>query len=294
VAYANIQREQWVWWDPRHYQILSLLALLAYGWLALSFDISPLQAAVTLAIVLAAQWLCASVCRIGFDPRSALISGLSLCLLLRTNSLAWVAVAAVLAVTTKFLIRWNGKHIFNPTNFALVALMLCSGGQVWVSPAQWGAVAWLAFLIACAGGWVVNRAARADVTLAFLVSYAALLVGRSMWLGEPMTIPLHRLQNGALLLFAFFMISDPKSTPDSRSGRIIFGVFVAFGAGIVQFKLFRNHGILWSLAACSLAVPLLDRWLPCRRFAWPVVARPLSTSATSSTKKDETYEPIPI
>ena len=41
----------------------------------------------------------------------------------------------------------------------------------------------------------------------------ALVFGRSLWLGEPMSIPLHRLQNGALLLFTFFMISDPRTTP---------------------------------------------------------------------------------
>ena len=96
-------------------------------------------------------------------------------------------------------------------------------------------------------------AARADVTLAFLAFYLALVFGRSLWLGEPMAIPLHRLQNGALLLFAFFMISDPKTTPDSRAGRIVFALLVALGAGFVHFKLFRNNGLLWSLAACSLA-----------------------------------------
>ena len=106
----------------------------------------------------------------------------------------------------------------------------------------------------------------AAIALAFLASYAAVLFGRSLWLGEPMTIPLHRMQSGALLLFAFFMISDPKSTPDSRAGRILFGLLVALGAGFVQFKLFRNHGILWSLAVCSLVVPLIDWWLPARRY----------------------------
>ena len=83
------------------------------------------------------------------------------------------------------------------------------------------------FLMVCLGGLVVMRAARSDVTLAFLGAYLALVFGRSLWLGEPMAIPLHRLQNGALLLFAFFMISDPRTTPDSRLGRILFATLVA-------------------------------------------------------------------
>src|SRR6185503_5451674 len=172
------------------------------------------------------------------------------------------------AIGSKFALRWNGKHLFNPTNFAIVALLLCADGRVWVSPGQWGSGAFFGFLLACIGGLVVTRAARADVTLAFLTAYVGLLFSRSLWLGEPMTIPLHRLQNGALLLFAFFMISDPKTTPDSRAGRIVFAALVALGAAFVQFKLFRPNGLLWSLAACSFLVPVLDWLLPGKRYSW--------------------------
>jgi len=133
---------------------------------------------------------------------------------------------------------------------------------VWASPGQWGSAAVFAFLLASAGGLVVNRAARADVTWTFLACYAALWLGRSLWLGDPLVIPLHRLENGALVLFAFFMISDPRTTPDSRAGRILFAVLVAVGAYVVQFKLFRTNGLLWSLAVCSLVVPLFDRRHP--------------------------------
>ena len=126
--------------------------------------------------------------------------------------------------------------------------MMLLTGQVWVSPGQWGNVAFFAFLMACLGGLVVNRAARSDVTYAFIVFYMALVFGRSLWLGEPMSIPLHRLENGALLLFTFFMISDPRTTPNSRAGRILFALLVACGAWYVQFRLFRTNGLLWSLA----------------------------------------------
>jgi len=178
-----------------------------------------------------------------------------------------VMLAAVVAVASKFTLRVRGKHVFNPTNFALVAMMLVTG-SVWVSPGQWGSGLVFAFLLASAGGLVVNRAARADVTLAFLASWASLLVARSLWLGEPLAIPLHRLENGALVLFAFFMISDPRTTPDSRAGRLLFAALVALAAYAVQFTLFRTNGLLWSLAVCSLIVPLIDWLLPGRRYQW--------------------------
>ena len=88
---------------------------------------------------------------------SALISALSLCLLLRTNSVALAALAAVVTIASKFAIRVRGKHLFNPTNFGIMAMILATG-QVWVSPGQWGSAAFFAFLIACLGGLVVNHA----------------------------------------------------------------------------------------------------------------------------------------
>ena len=74
--------------------------------------------------------------------------------------------------------------------------------------------------------------------------------------------------SGALLLFAFFMISDPKTTPDSRAGRVLFAALVAFGAWYVQFRLFRTNGLLWALAACSISVPVIDRILPGPPYRW--------------------------
>lgn len=254
--------------DPRWYQITLLAALLAYGLVRLDFEISYLQAAAIVASALSAQYVCTRLFRLlSFDPRSALISGLSLCLLLRTNVALAAVGAAAIAIASKFVLRVNGKHIFNPTNAGIVAMMLLTD-SVWVSPGQWGNGAFFAFLMACVGGLVVNRATRSDVTYAFIVAYVALVFGRSAWLGEPLTIPLHRLENGALLLFTFFMISDPRTTPDSRPGRILFACLVAGGAWYVQFGLFRTNGVFWSLALCAMTVPLIDRLLPGQRYAW--------------------------
>jgi enediyne biosynthesis protein E5 len=254
-------------WDPRLYQIATLGGLLGYGVVWLAFDVEPMTAAIILAAVLGAQLAGARLTRGRFDPRSALISGLSLCLLLRTNTPELAAATAVVAIASKFLVRVRGKHVFNPTNVALVTTMLLTG-HAWVSPGQWGSTAVFAFLLAAAGGLVVNRAARADITWTFLLTHTALLVGRTLWLGDPLAIALHRLGNGALVLFAFFMISDPRTTPDSRAGRVVFAVLVALGAYIIQFRLFQTNPLLWSLAICSLAVPLFDRLLPGHRYDW--------------------------
>jgi hypothetical protein len=254
--------------DPRLYQIGCLGGLLVFGVLRLDLEVRATHALLILVTVLVSQYAGA---RLGgglrFDPRSALISGLSLCLLLRTNLPLLAVLTAGVAIGSKFLLRIRDKHVFNPTNFALVAMMALTD-QVWVSPGQWGSGVFFAFLLACAGGLVVNRASRSDVTYAFIGFYAALILGRALWLGDPLVVPLHRLQNGALVLFTFFMISDPRTTPNSRAGRILFAFLVALGAWFIQFRLFRTNGLLWSLAVWSLAAPLIDRLLPGGRFEW--------------------------
>ena len=248
--------------DPRLYQIATLAGLLLYGMIRLGFDITPPRAALLIGVALATQFALTRLFRLpSFDPRSPTISALSLCLLLRTNSHAIAAVAAFVTIASKFLLRWNGKHLFNPTNFALAAAIAATG-NAWVSPGQWGSAAFFAFGIACVGRFVVQRAARGDVTLAYIAVSVLFVTGRSLALGEPLGIPLHRLESGALLLFAFFMISDPKTTPDSRIGRILFGALVAAGAAYIQFRLFRPNGAIWSLAFFSLFVPLFDLLWP--------------------------------
>lgn len=279
--------------DPRLYQIATLTTLLVYGVGWLQFDIHVTTVVLTIGIAQATQWLASRLSGLRFDPRSAMISALSLCLLLRTNSLALVAIAACVTIAAKFVFRWNDKHIFNPTNFALVFMMLMTGG-VWVSPGQWGSTAYFGFLMACLGGLVVNRATRSDVTYAFLAFYVAILLGRAWWLGLPLSIPLHQLQNGAFLLFAFFMISDPKTTPDSRAGRILFAFLVAAGAALIQFGLFRTNGLLWSLAAFALTVPLIDRLLPGRRYSWNGERRPAAPVIHPRTAAPLSGIPVPV
>ncbi len=253
--------------DVRWFQIATLSGLLAYGSAALAFELSPARIACTIGAALATEWLAARWRGVRFDPRSPLISALSLTLLLRAESAFLLAVGAALAIGSKALLRVRDKHLFNPTCFAIVALLVVSD-SVWVSPGQWGSAALFGFALACLGTLVVHRSERSDVPVAFLASYAALATARAAWLGDPWAIPFHALQSGALLLFAFFMISDPRTTPDSRPARLLFCALVASTAIGIEFGLYRPNSLLWALALCAPLVPLLDRILPGVRFRW--------------------------
>ena len=254
--------------DARYFQIATLASLLVLHVIWFDLGATPFQAAVTIAAAVATQYAFSHLpSAAAFDWRSPLITGLSLSLLLRTPTpLLWV-LAPVLGIGCKFLIRSNGKHFFNPATFAIVALLLLSP-DVWVSPGQWGHSTWLVLLLVCAGGLVLQRAGRADTALAFLGCYAGLLCWRAWSLGDPLAIPLNQLQSGALLLFSFFMITDPRSTPDRRLGRILFAVSVAGLAYWLQFRWQLRPALFYALAAMSPLTPVIDRVLPTPRFAW--------------------------
>ncbi len=235
----------------------------------LNFEILISHIVTILAATLLTQFILTKLVKLPcFDPKSALISGLSICLLLRTNSIIFAIITAMITILSKFILRWRTRHIFNPTNFGLVVMMTFTN-EVWISPGQWGSHVVIAFALACLGGLIVNRSERSDVTYAFITSYTLLLFMRSFWLRDPMQIPLHQIQNGAFLIFAFFMISDPKTTPSSRTGRILFAFIVAVIAIYVSFGLYRPNGLLISLVCCSILVPLIDYVLPGSSYQWP-------------------------
>ena len=267
--------------DPRVFQITVLGLLLGYGVLALDFGIRWQNALAIVASAQGVQLISSRLAGIRFDPLSALITSMSLTLLLRTDQVALAALAASIAIGSKFLIRVRGKHVFNPANVALVSLMLTSD-RAWISSGQWGSAALGAFTLACLGFIVLTRARRAETTLAFLAAYTSLLLGRALWLGDPLAIPLHQLQNGALLVFAFFMISDPMTTPDSAAGRSAYGALVAAVAFVIQFGFYEPNGPILALIMTAPLVPLID-WLRAgSRYQWR-----RSTSFPNAIKKGE-------
>lgn len=254
--------------DPRWYQITVLSVVLLYALVVLQFDITLPYVITLLSSVLLFQILFTKAVRLPeLELKSALISGLSLCLLFRTNSF-WAAIlAALITIGAKFLIRVQGKHLFNPTNFGIVAAILLTG-RAWISPGQWGSVVFFAALASCLGLMVVTRAKTIDLTLSFLLFYGGSLFYRAWYLGDPWAIPIHQLQNGAFILFSFFMISDPRPTPNARAGRILFSLLTAAIAYYFRFKMFNPNGLLYSLVISSMFVPIIDRIFKGQIYYW--------------------------
>ena len=112
-----------------------------------------------------------------------------------------------------------------------------------------------------------------------MTAHLALLLARAVWLGDPLTIPLHQMMTGSLLVFAFFMITDPRTTPGSRTGRVIFAVAIAAAAHWMAFFEQVRPALYFSLLLAAPLVPILDRLLRRPRFGW-ISAFPLASEKT--------------
>src|SRR5215213_7377433 len=256
------------WKDARHYQIaaLSTLVIFNLGWI--DFGARPANTALALAASLLTQIVCSRLTGAAIDLRSPLITALSLGLLLRTEEPLIHALAGMIAIASKFILRIDGKHIWNPAGFAIVVLLFATPGHVWISPGAWGSTVWFGSLLVFFAILVLGAARRSDIAIFFIGTHAGLLFARAIWLGDPLAIPIHQLQSGSLLIFTFFMISDPRTSPDSRLGRFVFAASIALMAHYMAFFMQMRPALYVALIALAPFVMLIDRVFPAQRFAW--------------------------
>ncbi|WP_236141748.1 RnfABCDGE type electron transport complex subunit D [Nostoc sp. CMAA1605] len=199
--------------------------------------------------------------------RSALITALGLSLLLRADHWTTMASAAASAIASKFFLQINQKHFFNPANFGIIAALVFTS-DAWVSPGQWGEDWWYGLLFAGTGGMILQRIGRWDTTAAFLGAYSLLEAIRNLWLGWTWDVYCHRLMSGSLLLFALFMVTDPRSIPNARLGRVIWAFCIAITTFVLRNYFFLPTAVFWALFIFAPLTILFDFLCTAPRFDW--------------------------
>ena len=262
--------------DPRCFQVVFQVIFLSYGILILNWDADWIHYFISICGCLLFQYSADSIKskrlqrlnefdRWGF---SVLISAMSLCLLLKTNHWQISLLAAFLTVVSKYIFKWENKHIFNPSAFGIVATIFLTN-DAWLSPAQWGSNAVIFFGVITLGTIVVTRVQKLDVSLAFLLTYVGLLYWRQVYvLGWPMDHFLHSVSTGSLLLFTFFMISDPRTAPNHPVARILWAVLIASVAFYLAAFKWKYNTIIGVLVLAAPLVPLLDKIFRSKQFSW--------------------------
>jgi hypothetical protein len=254
--------------DPRYYQLAVQGSLLLWGMIFLGISLSVVDMLAVWVVALGTQWILTHHYQLAFNPLSAINSSMSILLLLHATQSLWLVLAIVLAISSKFFIRWNHRHIFNPSNIGIVAVLLLTD-SAWITSGQWGQTMWWAILLLGLGLLFFIGISRLLSSLSFLFIFALLIILRAVWLGDTWNIPLHQLQSGALLVFTFFMLSDPMTTPDSRMGRILFGSMVALIAWVLQFIYYIPNAFLYALALSSPFVLIINKISWGKHYHWP-------------------------
>ncbi|MEL4898238.1 RnfABCDGE type electron transport complex subunit D [Crocosphaera sp. Alani8] len=282
--------------DDRDYQILFLSSFLGLGIITRDWSLKPELIVVVIISCLLTQLLLTSGMYFLkqkqkfswnlslINPlfiaswRSALITALGLCLLLRANQATTMILAGSLAIASKFIFRVNQKHFFNPANFGIIAALTFTQ-DAWVSPGQWGNDFWFLLLFLGAGAMILKRVGRWETSAVFLVVYTLLEAVRNFRLGWSWDVLSHHLMTGSLLLFALFMLTDPRSIPNHYLGRILWAIAIAILTFTLQYSLYISTSIFWALFCLSPLTIILDYYLHSFGFNWKVSYAHLTISS---------------
>ena len=283
--------------DPRLHLAAVIVSLQVLGQVAFDFRLSIAQILVSL--------LTCAVLEVGIAvwrqrvimwPASALLTGNGVAFILRVPGTkhgewwsmrgAWIfAATAAVSLLSKHVIQLRGRHLFNPSNFGLVLCFLTLGSHradpldFWWAPM--GPWMGLALAIIVAGGLaILSRLRLLGIAVAFWLSFAA-GIGVLAASGHAMTARWHLgpitgayfwwvlVSSPEILVFLFFMITDPKTAPGGRVARIVYAASVGLVASLLiapqRTEFATKVAVLGALAIVCLARPLFERFLPAAR-----------------------------
>jgi Na+-translocating ferredoxin:NAD+ oxidoreductase RnfD subunit len=317
--------------DPRLHLAATITSLQVIGQLGFRFQLSIAQILLSLgtcallevAIAFRAQ-------RVLLWPASALLTGNGVAFVLRVPGTAhgdwwslrgwWIFVGtAALALLSKHVLRIRGEHVFNPSNIGLVVCFLALGrGRADPLDFWWGPMSWwlaLALCVIVAGGFtILGRLALLRVAVGFWVSFAA-GIGALALAGHAMTARWHLgpisgfhfwwvlVTSPEVLVFLFFMITDPKTAPRAPRARLVYAVALGLLAAVLiaptTSEFAAKVALLGALAIVCLALPVL-RALPVpldRRVAlasMPAVVAAFAVAIGLSSSASATgFRPLP-
>lgn len=183
---------------------------------------------------------------------SAYISGISVSILIRSNLLWPYIVTAVLSIASKYVLRYKGRHLWNPSNFGISWMLFAAPFSVAGLSIQWGNNIWPMLVIWILGMVIVTRAKRYHITITYVISFIFFAFIRSLITGDAFLTEVAPLTGPMYQLFIFFMITDPATTVKSRNGQIL----VAFAVALVEFILRLNQFIYAPFYALFIVGPL--------------------------------------
>jgi len=195
---------------------------------------------------------------------SAYITGISVGILLRSPAFWPFALCSVLSIMSKYVLRVKDRHLWNPSNFGICALLLLAPDVVAALSIQWGNFIWPMLVIWILGSMIIWRAQRFHISFTYVLSFFLFAFLRSWITGHPWQAEVAPLTGPMYQLFVFFMITDPKTTVRSKTWQCVVVILVAFAEMLLRL----NEVIYAPLYALFIVGPtamLIEMWLESRR-----------------------------
>lgn len=247
IAFSQWIKNNFQYIPPAFITLILLVGQFTYGildsWVNLvAAIVTAVVAEIVLARVVFGVWK---------NPTSAYISGISTGILIRSYFVWPYIFTALLSILSKYVLRYKGRHLWNPTNFGVSWMLFLNSANVAGLSMQWGSNLAAMAVIWVLGILTVTRAKRLHVTVAYVTSFIILAYARCLITGDTFLAELAPLTGPMYQLFIFFMITDPVTSVSTKKGRIIVAILVA----LVEFVLRLDSFIYAPFFALFLVGP---------------------------------------
>jgi hypothetical protein len=185
---------------------------------------------------------------------SAYISGISVGILVRSPEFWPYALCSAIAITSKYAVRWRGRHLWNPSNLAISVMLLLVPEFVATLSIQWGNTIWPMLIVWALGALIVYRVKRLHITATYVISFVALSYLRTAFTGDSFLAEVAPITGPMYQLFIFFMITDPKTTVKPRWAQCL----VAFLVAVAEMLLRLGENIHAPYYALAIVGPIAN------------------------------------
>ena len=267
---ATVSPPVWARWfsfENRYLAPMLITCILAAGQLSFGFLESYSRTAVAISLAILIELVLARIFG-GTWPHlaSAYISGISVGILVRSPAVWPYALCSAISITSKYVLRVKGRHLWNPSNFGIGVMLFLASDAVASLSIQWGNNLLPMIVVWVLGSLIIWRLKRFHICATYVVSFVLLACVRSWITGHPFLAEVAPITGPMYQLFIFFMITDPKTTVQTTWGQCV----VAFLVALVEMILRLNesiHAPYYALFLVGPAANLVEIWWNSRQSA---------------------------
>jgi Na+-translocating ferredoxin:NAD+ oxidoreductase RnfD subunit len=188
---------------------------------------------------------------------SAYISGISVGMLVRSPEMWPYALCSAISITSKYVIRMDGRHLWNPSNLGVVAMLVLAADKVAGLSVQWGNNLLPMVVVWAFGTVIIHALGRFHITLTYVVSFVAFSVVRAAVTGHPWLAEVAPITGPMYQLYIFFMITDPKTTVRPKWAQCLVAFLVAALEAVLRLFEFV-HAPYYALFVVGPAANLVE------------------------------------